>query len=112
MKFRINEKRGIVFIELQGDMIGGPDAVSLADRLRELLEEGRNRIVLDMKEVTWMNSSGMGILIGGLTTVRKSGGDLKLLNLTSKLKDILRITKLEHVFEIFDDEDSVIESFS
>jgi anti-sigma B factor antagonist len=112
MILNVQEKQGIVFIRLIGDVVGGPDATDLTERFHELIDKGKNRIVVDMTNVDYMNSSGLGILIGGLTTVRNSGGDLKLLNLKEKLEQILRITKLDQVFDLYDSEEEVVNSFS
>lgn len=112
MKFRIRERKGVIVITLDGEMVGGPDATILTEKLHDLIDDGKNRIVVDMAKVDWMNSSGLGILIGGLTTVRNSGGELKLLHLPKKIQELLQITKLDRVFEIFEDEGKVVDSFS
>jgi len=112
MKFTSQEKGDVVIIVLEGRMLGGPDASLLSDTLRDFVNESKNRIVLNMVHVDWMNSSGLGILIAGLTTVRNSGGDLKLIRLTKKVKELLRMTKLDRVFEIFENEDEAVGSFS
>ena len=112
MKFDVREKKGVVIVLLEGDMLGGPDATLLSEKFREFIGDGKNKIVVDMEKVNWMNSSGLGILIGGLTTVRNSGGDLRLLYLNDKARELLRITKLSRVFETFDDEDKAIDSFT
>ncbi|MCJ7813037.1 STAS domain-containing protein [bacterium] len=112
MKFNIKEKKSVVVITLVGDMVGGPDATLLSDKLRDLIGEGKNHILLDMQHVDYMNSSGLGILIAGVTTVRNSGGELKLFHLVKKLQNLLKITKLHRVFEIFENEDEAIDSFA
>ncbi|MBN2031590.1 STAS domain-containing protein [bacterium] len=112
MKFNIKMREGIAIIVLEGDMVGGPDAALLSEKFRELIEAGSNRILLDMKHVDYMNSSGLGILIAGVTTVRNNGGELKLLHLIEKLRNLLRITKLHQVFEIYENEDEAIASFT
>ena len=112
MKFDIKKKNNVVIVILDGDMVGGPDATLLSEKFRELIDEGKNRILLDMKHVDYMNSSGLGILIAGVTTIRNSGGDLKLLNLVKKLHDLLRITKLHQIFDIYENEDKAIDSFA
>jgi len=112
MRFEIKEKGDIVIIVLDGEMVGGPDATMLSEKLHGLIEEGRNRIIIDMAKVNYMNSSGLGILIGGLTTVRNNGGKLRLLNLAPKLQELLRITKLDQVFTLYDDEGKAIASLS
>ncbi len=112
MKMTESESGGVVILELSGKIIGGPDATLLNDKLHELIEAGKTKIVANLKGVNWMNSSGLGILIGGLTTMRNSGGDLKLADITDRIQSLLMITKLLTVFESFDTIDQAIESFS
>lgn len=102
----------VVILELSGKIMGGPDAVILNDKLHELIEAGKTKIVADLEKVNWMNSSGLGILIGGLTTMRNNGGDLKLANITDRIQSLLMITKLLTVFESFETIEKAAESFS
>ena len=106
------EQNGIVIISLQGNMIGGPGATLLSEKLREHLKTDCKNFVLNMSQIEWMNSSGLGILMGGLTTVRQNGGHLKLAHVTDKIQELLRITKLNRIFDVFNDEAEAIESFS
>jgi anti-sigma B factor antagonist len=110
---KIDEKTsdGIVILELSGKIMGGPDATLLNDKLHELIEAGKTNIIADLDKVNWMNSSGLGILIGGLTTMRNNGGDLKLANVTDRIQSLLMITKLLTVFETYDTIEKAIESF-
>ncbi|MCH7680464.1 STAS domain-containing protein [candidate division KSB1 bacterium] len=112
MKMIESESGGVVILELSGKIMGGPDATLLNDKLHELIEAGKVKIIANLKGVNWMNSSGLGILIGGLTTMRNNGGDLKLANITDRIQSLLMITKLLTVFESFDTIDQAIESFS
>jgi len=112
MKFSVQQRDEVVIITVDGEMVGGPDATLLSEKLRDLIDDRRNKIIVDMAKVNFMNSSGLGILIGGLTTVRNSGGDIKVLHLAKKLRELLRITKLDRVFEIYEDEEEAIDSFS
>ncbi len=112
MKMTESKSGGVVILELSGKIMGGPDATLLNDKLHELIEVDKTKIVANLKGVNWMNSSGLGILIGGLTTMRNSGGDLKLANITDRIQSLLMITKLLTVFESFDTIDQAIESFS
>jgi len=68
-------------------------------------------VVIDLQQVDWMNSSGLGILIGGLSALRKSGGDLRLASVTEKIEEVLRITKLDRVFDIYGDIDTAVSSY-
>ena len=112
MTLKEKEQDGVVVLEISGKIMGGPDATLLNEKLHELIDTGKTKVVADLAKVNWMNSSGLGILIGGLTTVRNSGGDLKLLHLNDKPQELLKITKLSRVFETFDDEDKAIGSFA
>lgn len=110
---KIDEKTsdGIVILELSGKIMGGPDATLLNDKLHELIETGKTNVIADLEKVNWMNSSGLGILIGGLTIMRNNGGDLKLANVTDRIQSLLMITKLLTVFETYDTIEKAIESF-
>ena len=112
MQIQIDKGSEVVRISLDGEMIGGPDATRLAETFHSLIESGHKKILMDMEKVNWMNSSGLGILIGGLTTLRNADGDLKLLNLAKKIQDLLRVTKLLGIFEVYDNEEEAIASFN
>lgn len=105
------EVGGIVVLELSGKIMGGPDAGLLNDKLHELIDKKKTRVVVDLARVDWMNSSGLGILIGGLTTIRNSQGELKLANITERIQNLLMITKLLTVFESYDSVDKAVASF-
>lgn len=111
---KMNEKvsNDVVILELSGKIMGGPDATLLNDKLYELIEAGKTKVVADLENVNWMNSSGLGILISGLTTMRNHGGDLKLANVTDRIQSLLMITKLLTVFETFDSVNKAVASFS
>ncbi len=91
--------------------MGGPDAVSLNEKLHELIEQGKTNIVVNLSKVKFMNSSGLGMLIGALTTMRKAGGDLRIANATDKIESLLVITKLITVFKHYKSLDAAIKSF-
>ena len=101
-----------MIIRLAGKTLGGPDATQVSEKMHELINSGKNKLVVDMSSVERMNSSGLGILIGCLMAVRKKSGDIKLSRLQEKPKELLRMTKLDCVFEVFEKEDEAIESFS
>ena len=101
----------VAVLRLQGKIMGGPDATSLHEKLHELIEQGTRQVVVDLHLVDWMNSSGLGILIGGLSALRKSGGDLRLASVTDKIEEVLRITKLDRVFDIYGDIDTAVSSY-
>jgi len=112
MKIKTTEKYEAVIIELKGNVMGGDDTKDFNDLLHKLIDEGKIRIVVDLRDVKFMNSSGLGMLIGGLTTVKKSDGFYKLANVTDKIESLLIITKLITIFETYDSVDKALESFS
>ena len=112
MKIKTSEKYEAVVIELKGNVMGGDDTKNFNELLHKLIEEDKKQIVVDLSGVKFMNSSGLGMLIGGLTTVKKSEGQLKLACVTEKIESLLIITKLITIFESFDSVDDAVKSFS
>jgi anti-sigma B factor antagonist len=112
MKIKTTEKYEAVIIELKGNVMGGDDTKVFNDLLHKLIDDGKTRIVLNLGDVKFMNSSGLGMLIGGLTTVKKANGFYKLANVTDKIESLLIITKLITIFETYDSVDKALESFS
>ena len=111
MKLSDRTERGVVILEPKGKIMGGPDASLLHDKLYEHIEKNQKKVVVNLEGVDWMNSTGLGILISGYTTLRNSGGELKLANVTEKIRSLLIITKLATVFEAFDSIEEAISSF-
>jgi anti-sigma B factor antagonist len=111
MNYNVNEKYDCVVIELNGKVMGGPDAVDFRDTLKELIDEGKKNVVLDLGNVSFMNSSGLGILIGGLTTMRNAGGDLRICNAMEKIESMLMVSQLNRVFELYSTLEEAVESF-
>lgn len=111
MGFNVSERYNCVVIEFKGNVMGGPDAVSLNEKLHELISDDKTNVVVDLSKVKFMNSSGLGMLIGGLTTMRKAGGDLRIANATDKIESLLIITKLITVFKHFKSVDEAVKSF-
>jgi anti-sigma B factor antagonist len=105
------EREGIVILDLEGRITAGEEAGLLRDTLRRLAESGHNRIILNLEKVDYIDSTGLGALVMGYTTLRKAGGTLKLLNLSRRNIELIVFTKLETVFEIFDDELDAVNSF-
>jgi anti-sigma B factor antagonist len=101
----------IVVLEPKGKIMGGPDATLLHDKLHEFIDQKKKKVVIDLAKVEWMNSTGLGILISGLTTMRNNGGELKLAGVTEKIESLLTITKLITVFENYDSVDQAVQSF-
>jgi len=112
MKLSTSEIEGITVIELEGSVLGGPDATALNDLLHTLVEKKKKKVVVDLSAVQTMNSSGLSMLIGALTTMRNAGGDLKIAAASKKIESLLVITKLTTVFEIFPTVKKAIASFA
>lgn len=111
MQFDVDERDGAAVIALSGDVMGGPDGAALHDRLQQLKHDNRRNVVVDLGGVRFMNSSGLGMLIGALTTMRNGGGDLRLARVGPRVHSLLVITKLAAVFQHFDTVDEAVASF-
>ena len=112
MKYRIRDEANVTIIDLSGKLMGGCDADVFRDLIHEQIEKGRKKVVVNLAEVNWINSTGVGILITGYTTLRKNKGDLKLLNVSKKIESILYVTKLNLIFECFDNEREAVDSYT
>lgn len=111
LKVGIRNIEGVAIVDLSGRITLGEGSVQLRDTVQNLLAEGKLNILLNLAEVTYIDSSGIGELVAAFILLGKKQGALKLLNLTKKVHDLLQITKLYTVFEIHDDEAMAIASF-
>jgi anti-sigma B factor antagonist len=111
MKFTTREVGGVTLVDLSGKITLGEGGLTLRDEVHKLLAEGKKKIVLNLADVNYIDSSGLGELVSAYTAVKNAGGELKLLNLTSKVRDLLVITKLVTVFDVKDDEAAAVSSF-
>jgi anti-sigma B factor antagonist len=113
MQLEIRERAAgdVVILDLLGKITIGEGSVQLRDAVSDLLESGRQRIILNLQGVSYVDSSGIGELVSRYTTTKNQGGQLKLLQLPKKIKDLLMITKLLTVFEIYEDEETALGSF-
>jgi anti-sigma B factor antagonist len=105
------EVSGVTVVDVSGRITLGEGSAMLREMVRDLLSKGQKRIVLNLGDVNYIDSSGIGELVSGFTTVRNQGGELKLLHLTKKVHDLLQITKLYTVFEVHNDENAALNSF-
>ena len=112
MKTSTRQVDGIAIVDCSGRITLGEGSVILRDTVRDLLGKGQKKILLNLGEVTYIDSSGIGELVSAYTSVRNQGGELKLLNLTKKVHDLLQITKLYTVFDVKDDEATAIASYT
>jgi anti-sigma B factor antagonist len=111
IKVNRRDRDDVSILELAGRLMGGPDAENFQKALRDLIAEGRLKVVIDLGQVAWVNSSGLGILIASFTSLKEKGGSLKLLNVSRRIEQILAVTKLSTVFETYSDENAVVASF-
>ena len=102
----------VTVVDLDGRIPLGEGSMLLRDTIRQLAAQGQKQILLNLSEVHYIDSSGIGELVSALISTRNQGGELKLLNLTTKVHDLLQITKLHMVFDIRDDEAAAIQAFS
>ena len=112
MKLSTKDVEGITIIQLEGNVLGGPDATALNDALHKLAEKKKKKVVVDLSSVLSMNSSGLSMLIAALTTMRNAGGNLKLAEASKKIESLLVITKLSTVFELHPTVQKAIASFT
>jgi len=111
MKFTSREVDGVTVLDLHGKIVLGEGSVTIRDAVRDVLAKGSNKILLNLADINYIDSSGIGELVSALTAVKNAGGSLKLLQLTKKVKDLLQITKLYTVFDIYDEEAEAIASY-
>jgi len=103
---------GVTIVDLGGRIVLGDGSAELRDLVRELEREGTKKILLNLGNVNYIDSSGLGELVCAFTSMRNQGGELKLLNLTKRVRSLLQITKLLTVFDVTDDESTSVKSFS
>jgi anti-sigma B factor antagonist len=111
LKIDTREVSHVTILDIHGRIILGPEIGTLRAAVRDLIAEGKKKIILNLAGVDYLDSSGVGELVSCFTTVRNAGGELKLLNLTQKVHDVLHVTKLYTVFDIKDDEFTAVKSF-
>ena len=104
MKVAIRQVDGVTILDLSGRITLGEGSITLRDSVRDVLAKGSKKILLNLGQITYIDSSGIGELVSAFTSVKNAGGELKLLNLTQKVHDLLQITKLYTVFDIWDNE--------
>jgi len=113
-ELNISERQAgdVTILDMNGKITIGEGSVALRTAVRRLLEEGKKKILLNLAGVGYIDSSGIGELVSSYTAIGKENGQLKLLNLTQKLEDLLTITKLLTVFDVYDSEEEALSSFS
>ncbi|HEX6623239.1 MAG TPA: STAS domain-containing protein [Pyrinomonadaceae bacterium] len=111
LNIRERQAGDVTILDMDGKITIGEGSVAVRSAIRKLLEEGKKKILLNVAGVGYVDSSGIGELVSSYTTINREGGQLKLLNLTQKMEDLLGITKLLTVFDTYEDEASALNSF-
>ena len=112
VKLSTRQVGDVSVIDVAGRITLGEGSSALRDLLREMVGKGQKKILLNLGDVSYIDSSGIGELVSGFTTVTNSGGEMKLLNLNKRVKDLLQITKLYTVFDVHEDEAGAIRAFA
>lgn len=112
MKLKTSEQNGIYLVGLSGKIMGGPESVQFHDAMKHAIASNHKKVVIDLGEVEWMNSSGIGLLVSAYTTLKNAGSEMKLARTTDKIQSLLVITKLNSVFDSHDSIDAAIKSFN
>lgn len=111
MSNQVTERDGVVIISLSGKIMGGPEAGQINDQINNYLDKQKFNIIIDLAEVEWMNSSGLGILIGSMTTIKNNNGRMVLVNVSERISKLLSITKLSGVFQVKENIEEAVKSF-
>ncbi|NOZ62736.1 MAG: STAS domain-containing protein [Calditrichaeota bacterium] len=111
MKLKKREIENVLVVEISGEIMGGTETEDFRALIFEAIENEMVNIVIDLKKTKWMNSSGLGMLVSGLTTIRSSGGDLRLANISERVRRPLQITRLESIFLSYDSVEEAIHSY-
>src|SRR5690625_4227642 len=111
MNYDVGERYNAVVVTLKGNVMGGRESSKRDGNLHGLREQGKKNVVVDLSKVKFMNSSGLGMLISGLTTMRNAGGDLRLANVAHRIQSLLVVTRLITVFKNYDSVDEAVESY-
>ena len=111
MKIKERMNGDVCVLEISGKVQGGPDDDVFRQTVQRLVDEGKTKVLLDLSDVPWMNSTGVGIIVSGYTTITNAGGSVKLLNVKERVKSILMVTRLLSVFESYYHEEDAMKSF-
>ncbi len=111
MKIKEKMDGDIAVLTLSGKMMGGPETTALHDRIKSLIADGMHNVVIDLKGIKWMNSSGLGVIMACMTSLQQANGKLKLASVTEKVQSIMIITKLIQVFDTYENAERAVAKF-
>ena len=112
MKIKEKIKNHVAILSLSGKMMGGPETTALHDHIRSLMKDGIKNVVIDLGGVKWINSSGLGVLMAAMTTLKNAEGLMTLANVTEKVESLLMITQLIRIFKTYDSIDRAVAAMS
>jgi len=112
MKIKERIDNNVAILSLSGKMMGGPETTAVHDHIRGLISDGISKVVIDLGGVKWINSSGLGVLMASMTTLKNSEGQMKLANVTEKVESLLMITQLMRIFDTYDTVDRAVAAMS
>ncbi|RMF55852.1 MAG: anti-sigma factor antagonist [Calditrichaeota bacterium] len=111
MKIKEKMHGDVAVLTVSGNLMGGPESTQLHEKVKSLIADGFNKVVIDIKGVKWINSSGLGILMACMSSLKNAGGGLKLASVTDKVQSILMMTKLIEIFETYENADRAVAKF-
>lgn len=112
MNIDVKDHGDATVLTVKGNMMGGPETIAVHDKVKELIEKNKNKVIIDLSNVKWMNSSGLGTMMGCLTSLKNANGDMKLCGVTEKVKSLFMITKLITLFETYATAEEAIKAFN
>ena len=112
MEFTTTQKGNVTVITLAGSLMGGPDATTLVGKINECIDDGKKSLVINLTHVQFINSSGLGLLINGVTTMKNAGGKLKIAGASPKIQNLFKITRLESMMEQYPTMEAAVKSFN
>ena len=112
MKIKEKIENQVAVLTLTGKMMGGPETTALHDHIRSLMADNISKVVIDLGGVKWINSSGLGVLMAAMTTLKNAGGQMRLANVTEKVESLLMITQLMRIFDTYESVDRAVSSLT
>ncbi|MCB0264873.1 MAG: STAS domain-containing protein [Calditrichaeota bacterium] len=111
MKIKESFQRNIAVLTISGNMMGGPETTALHEKVKSLIADGAKNVVIDLKGVKWLNSSGLGVLMACYTSISSAEGKLKLSSVAEKVQSVMMITKMIKIFDTYESADRAVASF-
>ncbi|UCG53452.1 MAG: STAS domain-containing protein [Candidatus Latescibacterota bacterium] len=111
MKFSQRDYEGYVTLDLKGKLTGGPEAETFRDLFKSLVQQDKKHVIINLRDIEWISSTGIGILIRGYKTVREAGGEFVIVRVGERTQQVFNVLRLDHIFKIAANEDEAVEFF-